>query len=225
MKVVGLVLFLLQSLFVFGQSWPRTERWEETICSFEEMDQKTPPSQNSVLSVGSSSLANWNSFIKRDLAPLPIIPRGFGGSTINDVVAYADRVVFPYKPQAILLYEGDNDINAGLSPIVVADKFRQFFELVHDELPGTCIYVISVKPSLARWHLWPTMKELNGLLALESARDDLVTYIDAASILIGENGMPRSDLFCEDQLHLNPAGYKEWAKIIRPVLMNGRGSL
>jgi len=37
--------------------------------------------------------------MEEDMAPLPVVNRGFGGAMIDDVVRYADRIVVPYIPR------------------------------------------------------------------------------------------------------------------------------
>ena len=46
------------------------------------------------------------------MAPIPVINRGFGGSTMPDANQYFDQTVGKYKPKLIVYYEGDNDISA-----------------------------------------------------------------------------------------------------------------
>jgi len=42
---------------------------------------------------------------------MPVIkPRFFGGSRIHQVVHYVDRISFPIKPRAVVLFAGTNDI-------------------------------------------------------------------------------------------------------------------
>src|SRR5687767_15921673 len=109
-------------------------------------------------------MAGWHSTIKQDLAPLPVIPRGFGGSNMNDALHYVDRVVTRYRPRAVVIYEGDNDIGMGIAPERVRDTFVKFVNSVHRQLPETRIYVISIKPSPKRWELWGKVVEANRLL-------------------------------------------------------------
>src|SRR5512143_2442498 len=90
-------------------------RWERDIQVFERTDKDSPPPFQAVLMVGSSSFAIWRS-APVDLKPFTVINRGFGGSTLPDVLHYFDRVVVPYKPMLILLYEGDNDLAQLRSP-------------------------------------------------------------------------------------------------------------
>ncbi len=91
------------------------ERWEETIQKFERADQATPVTANPILFVGSSSIAIWQDVA--DYFPEKnILNRGFGGSNFEDLLYYADRVIYPYKPSKVFIYEGDNDIAQGESP-------------------------------------------------------------------------------------------------------------
>lgn len=214
-----LVLSLLISGSALAQSWPSATRFESAIAAFEQKDKQNPPPEGAILCIGSSSMAKWNAHIAQDLAPLTVIPRGFGGSVITNVIYFANRVVFPYKPRAILLYEGDNDTNAGIPPAVIVDKFEEFFSLVEETMPGTRIYVISIKPSVARQHIWPVVEETNKLLAQKCAANDRLTFIDASTILLTPEGTPRTDVLIGDNLHMNPEGYKTWTGVIRPVLM------
>ncbi len=40
----------------------------------------------------------------RILLHLPIINRGFGGSTFPEVIHYADRTIFKYHPKTVVIY-------------------------------------------------------------------------------------------------------------------------
>src|SRR5512136_3175724 len=76
--------------------------WESTIRKFEARDRIQPPPADVIVFTGSSSITFWST-LEQDMAPLPVINRGFGGSRIDDVVYYADRIVIPYHPRAVVL--------------------------------------------------------------------------------------------------------------------------
>ena len=107
-------LMVLSCLSAEGGTYPNPERFEKAVQAFEAKDKKDPPPASAIVCTGSSSMVGWHKTIRNDLAPLTVIPRGFGGSTMNDVLYYAERVAIPYRPRAILVYEGDNDIACGI---------------------------------------------------------------------------------------------------------------
>ena len=194
------------------------ERYASAIEKFLAADAEQFPPAGAVLCIGSSSMLGWHSTIEEDFAPLTVIPRGFGGSTMYDVLYYADKIVLPYEPRAILIYEGENDISAGVLPETILEVFNTFVDLVHTEFPETRIYFISLKPSIRRWHLWDKMQITNALIARECARNDLLTFYDISAGMLNEEGEPKPEIFLGDELHMNDLGYDIWRERIIPRL-------
>ncbi len=204
-----------------SSGYPDPARFEKAIAAFEVEDREAFPAPGGVLCLGSSSMRIWDKTIREDLAPLRLIVRGFGGSTMHDAIHYLDRIVLPYRPRAILLYEGENDIGgkAGATPEVVREKFKTFAAAVHEELPECRIYAISIKPSPKRWELWPKMKRANQLLREACGADARLTFIDVATAMLGEDGRPIEELYQEDALHLTAAGYAIWTQAVRRAMV------
>ena len=71
-------------------------RWADAISGFDANADSRP--EGAIVLTGSSSFARWNT-MEADLAPLTVITRGFGGSTMADLLHYVDRVVLKYKPR------------------------------------------------------------------------------------------------------------------------------
>ena len=92
---------------------------------------------------------------------------------------------------------------------------------IHEILPETRIYVLAVKPSIRRWHLWESMSATNALLADRAAKDVRLTFIDIATPMLGEDGKPLPEIFVADNLHMNGAGYDIWRDVVRPILLEG----
>ncbi len=202
-----------------GPEYPDPVRFEQTIRNFESEDSISFPPPNAIVCTGSSSMRGWSGTITKDLAPLSIIPRGFGGSNMNDALYYTDRIVLAYKPRAIVVYEGDNDIAQGISPDIIALKFKKFVKKVHQKLPECRIYFLSVKPSPSRWKLWPLMEETNHLIVEICGKDSRLTYVDVASGMLDQSGKPRIEIFKDDMLHMKREGYIIWRNALRPVLL------
>lgn len=203
-----------------AQELPDPTRFEASIQRFEEEDRANPPPANAIVLTGSSSIMYWNEEAPADLAPLTVIPRGFGGSVMNDLLHYLDRVVLTYKPRAVLIYEGDNDTGRNNIPNdVIMSHVEEAVTRIHAELPEARIYLLAVKPSVARVATWPTAQALNARYKALADSNPLVTYIDVATPFLQADGTVMTDIFIEDNLHLNEKGYDIWAATIREVLI------
>ena len=202
-----------------GEPYGDPQRFEKAIKRFEKQDKQSPPPKGAVVCVGSSSMRMWGKRLGEDLSPLTVVPRGFGGSNMNDLLHYLDRVVLAYEPRAVLIYEGDNDIGQGVSPRLIEEAFAQLVEAIHEALPGCRVYVLSIKPSPKRWALWPKMVDANRRLKRVCERDKRLTFIDVAGPMLGDDGKPIPELFVKDQLHMSPAGYDVWREVVRPVVV------
>lgn len=198
------------------------QRFESAIEAYEESDQVEFPERNGIVCLGSSSMVCWQDWITEDLAPFNVIPRGFGGSCISDVIYYADRIVFPYEPAGILLYEGDNDIALGVSPQAYLKQVMKFVGMINERFPTCEIYLLSTKPSPARWELWEEVQAANDLVRLFCEENDGLHFVDVASVLLNEDGNPISDVFQEDGLHMNRKGYLLWRDVMRQELFGDR---
>lgn len=195
-------------------------RFAGEIDAFVKRDAREPPASGAILFTGSSSIRTWKT-LARDMEPLRIINRGFGGSHLAHVDYYADQIVMPYAPRAIVLYAGDNDLSgtAPKTPKQVLADLRLFVSRVHDVYPETRIYFLSIKPSIQRWARWPSMERANALAQGFAARTPLVRYVDVATPMLGPDGRVDRRLFMKDGLHLNPRGYALWTSILKPILL------
>jgi len=194
--------------------------WDSTIRKFEVHDRLARPPAGVVVFTGSSSITFWST-LEQDMAPLPVINRGFGGSHMNDVVYYAPRLVVAYRPRAVVLFAGTNDI-AGSKPKTaqeVFDGYRAFVEVVHAALPATPIYYVSITPAPSRWKYWPSVQETNHLICAHTTTDPRLHFIDMTDVILGSDDKPDRALFRFDRLHPNKKGYAVWTAKIKPILL------
>lgn len=196
--------------------------WRRAIQKFKEEDKRNPPPQGVILFTGSSSIRFWDT-LQRDMAPYTVVNRGFGGSMMHQVHHYVDDIVLPFRPVAIFLYAGENDI-AGLwltrrhTAEEVCNNFSAFFHHIQDEQPGTPIYYISIKPAKARRKYWPEMQRANHLIEHFCENHAEAHYIDIVPVMQNASGEVRKELFTFDGVHMNEKGYQEWTRVIRPVV-------
>ena len=110
-------------------------RFEPEIRAFEAADRTSPPPLGAVVFIGSSSIQHWSQ-VAADFPGVPVLNRGFGGSTLADVVYYEDRALLPYHPHLVVLYAGDNDLAEGRTPHRVLADYRAFVARLRSALAG-----------------------------------------------------------------------------------------
>jgi len=214
MKIFGLAALCFVAP-VAAQSGP--ERWEKSIAAFEQKIKDGATKPGSVLFIGSSSIRMWklqDSFPGKDY-----VNHGFGGSMISDSIHFFDRAVKPVQPSVILFYAGDNDVARGKSAEVVHADFRKFVGLMKKAFgKKTRLGFIAIKPSLSRWNLADEMQKANNLIKSDCHKDELLSFVDVWTPMIGEDKKPKADLFLKDGLHMNLEGYRIWNEAVTPVL-------
>ena len=197
---------------------PAADAWEPAIAAFEAQDRQQPPPLGQVVFVGGSSIRFWDS-LAADMAPAPVLNRGFGGARLRDVLYYADRVILPYRPRVVVIYGGENDLGSWWAwPGLIVSRFQQLVERVRQSDPKLPILVLAIKPSLRFAARLERQQEANRQLRAYCEATPGLHFIDVASPLLDTQGRPRPELY-RDGLHLNAAGYALWRERVRPVLL------
>lgn len=189
------------------------EWYEPEVQALERARAAQPLPQDVVAFYGGSSIRLWET-LTADFPTINVINLGFGGSTLAACVWFFERLVVPYQPRAIVFYAGDNDLGDGQQPAEVIHSFCTLLDKIDTHLGPTPFAFISIKPSLARWNLIDKIRQTNEMIQHELAMRQRGYYIDIFPYMLGGDGQPRPDLFAEDGLHLSPAGYYIWKKVV-----------
>jgi lysophospholipase L1-like esterase len=208
---------LLTTLIFFIGFTAFSQNYLPEIKAFETKDSLSIPLEGQVLLAGSSTFRLWLTY-QQDLKGFPVINRGFGGSQMSDLNFYFDRIVAKYKPKMILVYEGDNDLNAGENPDSVIREFKEFVQMVKTKLPNTKVAFCSIRPSLARVSILDKQRAVNQAIRKFCKPQKRVYFINIQKEFYLPNGELMPDIFVADRLHLNQKGYDIWAKATRKFL-------
>lgn len=193
-------------------------RFEASIRAFEAQDQKHPPAQGATVFVGSSTFAYWTT-LENEFKDLGAINRGFGGSTIAEVIHYSDRIVLKYKPKRIVFYAGTNDIGElNHSGQQVAQDFEKFVGIVHAKSPTTDIYFISLSVAPTRLQNASEFRDGNQRILAYCRNTPHLHFIDVTPVMREKDGRLKDELFGPDRLHMNDKGYALWIPLIRKAL-------
>lgn len=198
------------------RSNPDVLAWEKDIENFEHLDSLETDPEHAILFTGSSSIRFWST-ISEDMAPLPVIRRGYGGAKFDDFAVYSKRIIYPHKFDALAIFVA-NDIIGGKDdkdPEEVRKLFAYVVKQVRDKYKTQPIFFIEITPTRARWNAWNKIKEANTVIENWCDKKDNVYFIETAHAFLDENGQPKEELFREDKLHLNEKGYDVWAGILK----------
>jgi len=214
------LVFLFLATGTYTAGFAQQATFYSDIQAFKKADETQPPAKHSILFVGSSSFTKWTDV--QDYFPgYPILNRGFGGSTLPDVIRYAGDVIFPYQPKQVVIYCGENDLASSdtVTAATVVDRFKTLFGMIRNKLGNVPVVFISLKPSPSRSRLFPKMKEVNEQIKSFLQQDKNAAFADVYSKMLDADGQPIKDIFLSDSLHMNAKGYAIWKPVIEPLLV------
>lgn len=219
-----IVLYLSLSLVIFScistKKYEETAKsWEPEIKKLEELDKAETDPKNAILFIGSSSIRLWKN-IREDMAPYPVIQRGYGGAKFSDLVFYTQRLVYPHQFRAVAIFVA-NDITGSVedkTPQEVLEMYKTTTKIIRKKYKKQPIYFIAVTPTESRWKVWPQIQEVNRLISAYCNDHKNMYFIDTVSKYLGEDGQPIKAYFIGDKLHLTQKGYDVWAEIIKENL-------
>jgi hypothetical protein len=169
-----------------------------------------------IVFTGSSSIRLWNN-IDEYFSDINFVNTGFGGSHMSDLLFYHQKLILNFFPKKVFIYEGDNDLHDGKSPVQILSDAMELVQKIRHKLPLTQIIFISVKPSPNRWNLREKYLELNMLLKIYASEEKWLGFVDTWNLMLDENLQPKSEIF-NDGLHMNSLGYNIWASEIEKFL-------
>jgi lysophospholipase L1-like esterase len=204
-------------LFVLALPASSQDLWEPAMQAFETLDASNTYPPESIFFTGSSSIVLWRT-VAQDMAPYPVIHRGFGGSNMTDVLRYADRYIKKHRFGSMVVFVANDIVGNPASdktPEQVRDLFRDFILKIRSYNADAPIFIIAITPTNSRWAVWPQIRQANNLLVQLTDEHKGVMFIPTEDLFLGADGKPKSELFVSDQLHMSPAGYALWSKRVR----------
>ena len=195
--------------------------FQAEIDVFIKKDSIAMPAANSILFVGSSSFNYWKD-ISNYFPGYPIINRGFGGSSLTDIIHFNQETILKYKPKQIYIYCGENDIAASdtITPQIVFERFKTLHSIIRTHLGNNIpVMYVSIKPSVARWSMEDKFVTANSLIRNFINKQKQTQFLDVHAAMLDSNGEVFKDIFIADKLHMNAKGYAIWQKIIAPTLV------
>ena len=228
-RICQIVGYSLMILFLFCGGWLLVLAgvnffgpWKDLAIWRIRRKYKAENKQGGIIFYGASNFARWKE-MEKDLAPYPVQNHGFGGSCDDDLVFYADRLLFPYQPKTVFFQTGSNDYVKieGTDEEKIQkcmQNKKQMFQEFHEQLPDAHFVVMSGLLLPGRAQYLSLTQRINQELAALCEKTEYMTFVDAEKMTY-PNGKFQTDLFVKDQIHLNHEGQLLWAKdYILPIL-------
>lgn len=208
------VLFVISAFLGFRAAAQQSRPFQEEVGSLVAQDSAVRK-KKIILFTGSSSIRFWKD-IQAYFPAHNVVNRGFGGSTMADLLYYTDKLIIPYRPKMIFIYEGDNDLAAKRTPEEILAKADSILLLIRTRISKKVpVLFISPKPSLARWSMKDQYLDYNRKLRAWAATKKHVTYVDVWTPMLDAHGDVQKDIFIADGLHMNKKGYDIWGEVIK----------
>lgn len=192
------------------------KRWSGAIEELETLDQTEQHPDDAVLFVGSSSVRLWES-IESDMAPFPVIRRGYGGAKFSDLAVFAQRLITPHRYAAMVVFVA-NDVT-GRSTDITVDEVerlaRHVVQVSKQHQHESPVLLVEITPTASRLVAWPKIRRVNDRLREIALSTPNVYFVETADYYIDASGKPVDEYFKSDRLHQTQAGYAIWGSLIK----------
>jgi len=200
------------------------DKWAQHYYDRVAQFEKETVAPHGVVLVGSSHVEGFDAKL---LAPRwRVINRGIASDRIGigerGVLRRLDCSVFRCNPAAIVLENGVNDLgelrrNGTPSLDEIDACYREVVRQIRMRLPDVPLILVDLFPARDRYaNLLPLIADFNARLQRIAADFDC-PLVTAYPHLADADGQLRAD-YSRDGLHLSPAGYRVWAKLLDEAL-------
>ncbi|MDN3620030.1 hypothetical protein QWY81_11250 [Polaribacter undariae] len=198
----------------------RNDRIEKAVADFQNFDDKNSFPENSILFVGSSSIAGWKTSIS--FPNFFVINRGIGGMNMHEIIFHYNALIKKYNPSIIAIY-CDIDIEQGKAPEEAVDVFKKLVEKIKTDFPKTPILLLSMKPVMVDDFIGKDIRKNKAIANTQlldfSRKEKNVYFIDLVTPMLHADGTLKTDIFIQDGMHLNKLGYEIWNPIMRKKIL------
>ncbi len=207
------------------------DRYYEQVCWIEER----PVQTGKILFYGDSFFAHSSFTYRRRKPENPkpileeevrmkdgsgaILNHGFGGASTDELLYYYHRLVLPYKPRALVVHIGSNDLGYGYSVTETMDRIGLLVDWFQHDFPGAPVYLLNRTPGIANiglvnraTHLRDEYNQMMEWYCSSKSGVKLVRMNEFPFLFedpddIGNYDKIRTDLHDPDGKHLNATGY------------------
>lgn len=195
------------------------EAWTAEVQAYARQDQTAQMPEKPVVVVGGRRVKLWRG-LDELLAPQPVLMRGIGEATVDDLTYHYERLIGFYQPDTVVLLPDNSEfhIRANKDAETLFADISKLVEL--DASRNKTRRIVIITP--LKTPLYPdTMRvidELNLKLATWAALHENVTLIDANALISKADGTPNPSYYRADGVNLNEHGYVRLSVMLQMAL-------
>ena len=213
---------------------------EESVVAYEQ----EPIEKGKILFYGHSLFTRWGSpkygyrrldeDIRMKDGSLAVVNHGFGTSTSEELLYYYPRLVRPWEPRALVIATLANDGMYGYDMMQSMQNLVKILHWARTDFPGIKLFVVEdhPRPSLItsvpqKWngalHKSNEYRQLLQAYAQLHPDTKIIELWNQPELFetpedVGDYTKVRKDIFVEDKVHPNQAGYDILGPIFRKAL-------
>lgn len=188
--------------------------WDREV---ETVVKKYPAEErkHEIIFYGASNFRMWTE-MENDLIDYKVQNHGFGGSTDQLLMEYADKLLYPYEPDIVFFQTGSNDYvslsGTDEEKVTACMEYKfEMFQTFHERLPETKFVVMSGLLLPGRSEYTALTQRINKELKRLCSEKEYLYFVDAEELTYDGINY-ESDLFIKDGIHLNHEGQLLWMK-------------
>lgn len=195
-------------IIAYQTDWTKAH-YPKRIIEFREH----PLNYNEIIFLGNSITeqgGDWGQYFNSNR----IANRGISGDVTEGVLARLGEINH-FKPAAVFLLIGINDLYLAKTPQFVANNVLKIVKTIKQASPDTKIFVQTVFPT-TNPKMVDKILETNNLLQ-KNVDPELFKLIDLYSLLSNKDDF-LINKYTSDGLHLSKKGYRLWTKHLEPII-------
>jgi lysophospholipase L1-like esterase len=193
-----------------------TNAWASEMEAYAKTDRANHLPEDPVVVVGGRRVKLWRD-LPDMLAEKPVLMRGLGDATVEDITQNYERLIGFYRPEIVIFLPSNSEFH--IRDDKSANDFVKAVQALIDKDGAHSItqqfYLISpIKTPLYSGD-GEKIDEISREMASWGARHAKVTYLDVNAILQTSDGKPNPRYFRNDGVNLNDSGYARLSLLLK----------
>ncbi|MEH6588514.1 MAG: hypothetical protein V7720_18320 [Halioglobus sp.] len=215
--VVHLVYLVSRDTVATLNSSP--DAWAAEMDAYARKDRISKLPENPIVVVGGRRVKLWTG-LEDLLAPRPVLMRGLGDATVDDLIHNYTQLIGFYRPHSIVLLPSNSEfhLRANKDADELVSGIQELVDLDFKYQSTRRFYVISP----LKTPLYPsdddTVDEAVSLLQDWASDTSRIQILDINALLKGGDGEPNPSYFRADGVNLNEHGYVRLSVLLQSAM-------